>query len=161
MEEIAEENLNNSESIGQLCMKKGSNLTTAKRRPGSPLEGRMWYTYIGEIFQFPKYLEMLLQLFMLLFMIFIFAVFNNGLQCILMHRTHFAMLPTAENGMAECASTGVSGQKKQGINKRLRGCVSFSTRPLEHIDHVIMNLPASALQFLGKLSILLLLHFLS
>ncbi|CAA3008599.1 tRNA (guanine(37)-N1)-methyltransferase 2 [Olea europaea subsp. europaea] len=91
VEEIAEENLNNSESIGQLCMKKGSNLTTAKRRPGSPLE---------------------------------------------------------ENGMAECASTDVSGQKKQGINKRLRGCVSFSTRPLEHIDHVIMNLPASALQFL-------------
>ncbi|XP_022841993.1 tRNA (guanine(37)-N1)-methyltransferase 2 [Olea europaea var. sylvestris] len=91
VEEIAEENLNNSESIGHLCMKKGSNLTTAKRRPGSPLE---------------------------------------------------------ENGMAECASTGVSGQKKQGINKRLRGCVSFSTRPLEHIDHVIMNLPASALQFL-------------
>lgn len=89
--EIPEENLSNSESIGQSCMKEDSNLATAKRRPGSPLE---------------------------------------------------------ENGMAECASTCVSGKKKQGLNKRPRGCVSINTRPWEHIDHVIMNLPASALHFL-------------
>ncbi|KAL2455474.1 tRNA (guanine(37)-N1)-methyltransferase 1 [Forsythia ovata] len=91
VEEIPDENLSNSESIEQSCMKEDSNLASAKRRPGSPLE---------------------------------------------------------ENGMAECASTCVSGKKKLGLNKRLRGCVSFNTRPWEHIDHVIMNLPASALQFL-------------
>ncbi|KAL2460016.1 tRNA (guanine(37)-N1)-methyltransferase 1 [Abeliophyllum distichum] len=91
VEEIPDENLSNSESIGQSCMKEDSNLASAKRRPGSPLE---------------------------------------------------------ENGMAECASTFVGGKKKLGLNKRLRGCESFNTRPWEHIDHVIMNLPASALQFL-------------
>ncbi|KAL2515774.1 BHLH domain-containing protein [Forsythia ovata] len=52
--------------------------------------------------------------------------------------------------MAECASTCVSCKKKLGLNKRLRGCVSFNTRPWEHIDHVIMNIPASALQFLDN-----------
>ncbi|KAA8523084.1 hypothetical protein F0562_009507 [Nyssa sinensis] len=37
---------------------------------------------------------------------------------------------------------------KGGTNKRMRGSESFNTKPWEHVDHVIMNLPASALQFL-------------
>ncbi|KAL2559815.1 Inositol hexakisphosphate and diphosphoinositol-pentakisphosphate kinase VIP2 [Forsythia ovata] len=56
-----------------------------------------------------------------------------------MQAIHLPVLSTAENGMAECASTCVSCKKKLGLNKRLRGCVSFNTRPWEHIDHVIMN----------------------
>uniref|UniRef100_A0A5B7C9Z5 tRNA (guanine(37)-N1)-methyltransferase n=1 Tax=Davidia involucrata TaxID=16924 RepID=A0A5B7C9Z5_DAVIN len=37
---------------------------------------------------------------------------------------------------------------KGGTNKRMRGSESFNTKPWEHVDHLIMNLPASALQFL-------------
>ncbi|PSS36250.1 TRNA (guanine(37)-N1)-methyltransferase like [Actinidia chinensis var. chinensis] len=35
----------------------------------------------------------------------------------------------------------------RGTNKRMRSS-AFNTKPWEHVDHVIMNLPASALQFL-------------
>ncbi|VFQ67632.1 unnamed protein product [Cuscuta campestris] len=37
---------------------------------------------------------------------------------------------------------------KRGTNKRIRISDQFDTNPWEHVDHVIMNLPASALQFL-------------
>ncbi|XP_058206791.1 tRNA (guanine(37)-N1)-methyltransferase 2 [Rhododendron vialii] len=37
---------------------------------------------------------------------------------------------------------------KQSASKRMRGSDSFHPKPWEHVDHVIMNLPASALQFL-------------
>ncbi|GAB2300391.1 hypothetical protein Dimus_034433 [Dionaea muscipula] len=49
----------------------------------------------------------------------------------------------AENGSAEdyCASGS-------NCNKRIRGFESSKATPWEHVDHVIMNLPASALQFL-------------
>ncbi|KAK9134367.1 hypothetical protein Syun_013697 [Stephania yunnanensis] len=46
--------------------------------------------------------------------------------------------------------TGVAGTSrgKRSVNKRIRGCNSFNTKPWEHVDHIIMNLPASAIQFL-------------
>lgn len=50
-----------------------------------------------------------------------------------------------ENGRA---SVFVGGKIKGGTNKRMRGSVSFNTKLWEHVDHVIMNLPASALKFL-------------
>ncbi|GMP59994.1 hypothetical protein CsSME_00023044 [Camellia sinensis var. sinensis] len=37
---------------------------------------------------------------------------------------------------------------RRGTNKRMRGSDSFNTKPWEHLNHIIMNLPASALQFL-------------
>ncbi|XAR53297.1 tRNA (guanine(37)-N(1))-methyltransferase [Bertholletia excelsa] len=37
---------------------------------------------------------------------------------------------------------------KRGTNKRMRSSDLFTTKPWEHIDHIIMNLPASALHFL-------------
>lgn len=42
----------------------------------------------------------------------------------------------------------VTGRKKRGPNKRMKGSESLNTKPWEHVDHVIMNLPASALEFL-------------
>ncbi|XP_019225220.1 PREDICTED: tRNA (guanine(37)-N1)-methyltransferase 2 isoform X1 [Nicotiana attenuata] len=42
----------------------------------------------------------------------------------------------------------VAGRKKRGPNKRMKGSESLNTKPWEHVDHVIMNLPASALEFL-------------
>ncbi|KAK9268352.1 hypothetical protein L1049_000101 [Liquidambar formosana] len=42
-----------------------------------------------------------------------------------------------------------AGRRKGGTNKRRKGDFeSFNTKTWEHVDHVIMNLPASALQFL-------------
>ncbi|RZC55294.1 hypothetical protein C5167_014152 [Papaver somniferum] len=38
--------------------------------------------------------------------------------------------------------------RKHGRNKRLRSSILCNTKTWEHVDHVIMNLPASALQFL-------------
>ncbi|EPS70888.1 hypothetical protein M569_03872, partial [Genlisea aurea] len=40
-------------------------------------------------------------------------------------------------------------KKKRGV-KRAEFSHSFDAKPWEHMDHVIMNLPASALQFLGN-----------
>ncbi|MCD7457686.1 hypothetical protein HAX54_035868 [Datura stramonium] len=42
----------------------------------------------------------------------------------------------------------VAGRKKRGSNKRVKGSESLNTKPWEHVDHVIMNLPASSLEFL-------------
>ncbi|CAN4094779.1 unnamed protein product [Withania somnifera] len=42
----------------------------------------------------------------------------------------------------------VAGRKKRGPNKRVKGSESLKPKPSEHVDHVIMNLPASALEFL-------------
>ncbi|KAK6788962.1 hypothetical protein RDI58_012761 [Solanum bulbocastanum] len=42
----------------------------------------------------------------------------------------------------------VAGRRKRGPNKRVKGSESLNTKPSEHVDHVIMNLPASALEFL-------------
>ncbi|XP_060201711.1 tRNA (guanine(37)-N1)-methyltransferase 2-like, partial [Lycium barbarum] len=42
----------------------------------------------------------------------------------------------------------VAGRKKRGPNKRVKGSESLNTKPSEHVDDVIMNLPASALEFL-------------
>ncbi|KAK6153227.1 hypothetical protein DH2020_012866 [Rehmannia glutinosa] len=53
-----------------------------------------------------------------------------------------------ENETANSASHGVPEKKKRGLNKRIRDSQPFNAKPWEHIDHVIMNLPASALQFL-------------
>ncbi|KAH9620160.1 hypothetical protein KSS87_022554 [Heliosperma pusillum] len=41
-----------------------------------------------------------------------------------------------------------SGGTKRGTSKRLRTFDPPAVKPWEHVDHVIMNLPASALQFL-------------
>lgn len=54
------------------------------------------------------------------------------------------------NKTADHASVPVTGKKRKGLNKSTRSSKSFDTNPYEHVDHVIMNLPASALQFLGK-----------
>ncbi|XP_022749755.1 tRNA (guanine(37)-N1)-methyltransferase 2 isoform X2 [Durio zibethinus] len=50
---------------------------------------------------------------------------------------------TEENG------NDYSGHKKKGnTHKRMKGSVMPKAKAWEHVDHVIMNLPASALQFL-------------
>ncbi|XP_057499996.1 tRNA (guanine(37)-N1)-methyltransferase 2 isoform X1 [Actinidia eriantha] len=47
-----------------------------------------------------------------------------------------------------CSSSRQEADRLQrGTNKRMRSS-AFNTKPWEHVDHVIMNLPASALQFL-------------
>ncbi|KAL5976062.1 hypothetical protein ACLOJK_020392 [Asimina triloba] len=40
------------------------------------------------------------------------------------------------------------GRMERGANKRMRSCELSKTKSWEHFDHVVMNLPASALQFL-------------
>ncbi|KAL0385217.1 UNVERIFIED_CONTAM: tRNA (guanine(37)-N1)-methyltransferase 2 [Sesamum radiatum] len=52
-----------------------------------------------------------------------------------------------ESGTASNADS-VPERKKRGLNKRISVSQQFNAKPWEHIDHVIMNLPASALQFL-------------
>ncbi|GMH04624.1 hypothetical protein Nepgr_006464 [Nepenthes gracilis] len=52
----------------------------------------------------------------------------------------------AENGSAE--NLGVASVRKCRTNKRMRGFQSHKMKPWEHVDHIIMNLPAAALQFL-------------
>lgn len=41
-----------------------------------------------------------------------------------------------------------TGRRKGGANKRMRGSMKSISNPWEHVDHVVMNLPASALEFL-------------
>ncbi|KAL3824960.1 hypothetical protein ACJIZ3_020989 [Penstemon smallii] len=53
-----------------------------------------------------------------------------------------------ENGTAEDAGNCMPDRKKSSSNKRIKSYQSFTSKPWEHFDHVIMNLPASALQFL-------------
>lgn len=56
----------------------------------------------------------------------------------------------AEDRIADDASTRVAGRRNGNGNKRMKGSTNVShARTWEHIDHVIMNLPASALHFLG------------
>ncbi|KZV34781.1 tRNA (guanine(37)-N1)-methyltransferase 2 [Dorcoceras hygrometricum] len=64
-----------------------------------------------------------------------------------------------ENGVAVIADVHVPDKKKRGLNKCARGSQTFNLKPWEHIDHIIMNLPASALEFLGEFSIFQI-HFL-
>ncbi|KAK6941559.1 SAM-dependent methyltransferase TRM5/TYW2-type [Dillenia turbinata] len=52
-------------------------------------------------------------------------------------------LHPGENGSADSA-----GSRKKTTNKRMRGSELHNIKTWEHVDHVIMNLPASALEFL-------------
>ncbi|CAJ1944362.1 unnamed protein product [Sphenostylis stenocarpa] len=56
------------------------------------------------------------------------------------------------NGEAHGISNLEGGRGKGSTNKRMRGSEICVTKTWEHIDHIIMNLPASAVQFLGNLS---------
>ncbi|XP_023749644.1 tRNA (guanine(37)-N1)-methyltransferase 2 isoform X1 [Lactuca sativa] len=47
-----------------------------------------------------------------------------------------------------CIQAHVAVKTKGSKNKRMKTLLTFSDKSWEHIDHVIMNLPASALQFL-------------
>ncbi|KAL5768904.1 hypothetical protein ACOSQ2_015687 [Xanthoceras sorbifolium] len=56
-----------------------------------------------------------------------------------------------ENGNAKSAGISVAAGGKRGRNnKRMRGSELSNVKTWEHVDHVIMNLPASALQFLDS-----------
>ncbi|XP_047946212.1 tRNA (guanine(37)-N1)-methyltransferase 2 isoform X2 [Salvia hispanica] len=56
-----------------------------------------------------------------------------------------------ENGNGSSAGNCVPERKKRNLNKHVTGSRPFSAKPWEHIDHVIMNLPASAIHFLDSL----------
>lgn len=56
---------------------------------------------------------------------------------------------SSENENAGGTGTSQSGRKKGIANKRMRGSGMSNAKTWEHVDHVIMNLPASALHFLG------------
>lgn len=49
---------------------------------------------------------------------------------------------------AEGSSAAVGSWRKGNANKRIRGFRTHTPKAWEHVDYVIMNLPASALQFL-------------
>ncbi|KAL6509664.1 hypothetical protein OROGR_022974 [Orobanche gracilis] len=51
-------------------------------------------------------------------------------------------------GTAHSAGLCAPEKKKRGLNKCSRESQPFIAKPWEHIDHFIMNLPASAIQFL-------------
>ncbi|MED6115195.1 hypothetical protein PIB30_087933, partial [Stylosanthes scabra] len=53
-----------------------------------------------------------------------------------------------ENGKTHGTDIFEGGGKRGSQNKRMRGSEIADTKTWEHIDHVIMNLPASAVQFL-------------
>ncbi|KAL2338301.1 hypothetical protein Fmac_012747 [Flemingia macrophylla] len=55
-----------------------------------------------------------------------------------------------DEGNARAHETGIleGCRRKGGTNKRIRGSKISNTRTWEHFDHVIMNLPASAVEFL-------------
>ncbi|KAK7265017.1 hypothetical protein RJT34_32633 [Clitoria ternatea] len=57
---------------------------------------------------------------------------------------------TYPEGNGKAHGTGIleGGRRKGSTNKRMRGSEISDTKTWEHIDHVIMNLPASAVQFL-------------
>ncbi|KAM0020715.1 putative tRNA (guanine(37)-N(1))-methyltransferase [Helianthus debilis subsp. tardiflorus] len=54
----------------------------------------------------------------------------------------------SENDDLKCADCHEAVKIKGSENKRIKTRVPFTNKSWEHIDHVIMNLPASALQFL-------------
>ncbi|KAB1201404.1 tRNA (guanine(37)-N1)-methyltransferase 2 [Morella rubra] len=58
----------------------------------------------------------------------------------------------SENENAGGTGTSQSGRKKGIANKRMRGSGMSNAKTWEHVDHVIMNLPASALHFLVRFS---------
>ncbi|OVA08098.1 Glycoside hydrolase [Macleaya cordata] len=53
-----------------------------------------------------------------------------------------------EYGSVDNAAVAEPTRSKGGKNKRMRSSMLCNTKTWEHVDHVIMNLPASALQFL-------------
>ncbi|CAK7334884.1 unnamed protein product [Dovyalis caffra] len=53
-----------------------------------------------------------------------------------------------ENGNTKGAGITDACRRKGGTNKRMRALELPNVRPWEHVDHIVMNLPASALQFL-------------
>ncbi|KAF3450061.1 hypothetical protein FNV43_RR06140 [Rhamnella rubrinervis] len=53
-----------------------------------------------------------------------------------------------ENGSDEGMSISVGDRRKGSKNKRMRSCDISNIKTWEHVDHVIMNLPASAIHFL-------------
>lgn len=53
-----------------------------------------------------------------------------------------------DNGIADDASICVAGRRNGNANKRMKGSNISHARTWEHVDHVVMNLPASALHFL-------------
>ncbi|XP_020111520.1 tRNA (guanine(37)-N1)-methyltransferase [Ananas comosus] len=55
---------------------------------------------------------------------------------------------SSEDGGTENNDLNATTKRHRNTNKRVRGCVPSSLKPWEHFDHMIMNLPASALQFL-------------
>ena len=59
------------------------------------------------------------------------------------------LFPFAENESVDGTSAFVAGRRKGSKTKRMRGPEISDVKTWEHVDHVIMNLPASALQFLG------------
>ncbi|PQQ13096.1 tRNA (guanine(37)-N1)-methyltransferase 2 [Prunus yedoensis var. nudiflora] len=54
----------------------------------------------------------------------------------------------SENDSVDGTSAFVAGRRKGSKTKRMRGPEISDVKTWEHVDHVIMNLPASALQFL-------------
>ncbi|CAL2274966.1 unnamed protein product [Prunus armeniaca] len=54
----------------------------------------------------------------------------------------------SENESVDGTSAFVAGRRKGSKTKRMRGPEISDVKTWEHVDHVIMNLPASALQFL-------------
>lgn len=53
------------------------------------------------------------------------------------------------NGKTHGTDILEGGDKKESANKKRRGFDISVAKTWEHFDHVIMNLPASAVQFLG------------
>lgn len=62
---------------------------------------------------------------------------------------YFKSFSFAENESADGTNILVAGRSKGSKNKRIRGSEISKVKTWEHVDHVIMNLPASAVQFLG------------
>ncbi|KAM5547667.1 tRNA (guanine(37)-N1)-methyltransferase 2 [Rosa sericea] len=54
----------------------------------------------------------------------------------------------SENETVDGTNVVVAGRSKGSKNKRIRGSEIINVKTWEHVDHVIMNLPASALEFL-------------
>ncbi|XP_076958764.1 tRNA (guanine(37)-N(1))-methyltransferase 2-like [Bidens hawaiensis] len=54
----------------------------------------------------------------------------------------------SENGSLKSVDGHVAVKTKGSKNKRIKTSVPFTNKSWEHVDHVVMNLPASALQFL-------------
>lgn len=61
----------------------------------------------------------------------------------------FAAFACAEDTFVNGDAITATHRRKRHANKRMRGSMKSISNPWEHIDHVVMNLPASALEFLG------------